>query len=116
VRVGGPDIDARDLVAVALDEPTKGGEPGFNGERRIRPGEVSGRSSQRLRIARRRVAESDRLVEQLRILRGGEPLALLTGRVPNEVRQNDAGGLSGYFFVTARNHRRNVAARFAEIA
>jgi len=91
VGVGGPDIEGRDLVAVASDEPTKGCEPRFNGKHRIRLGEVAGRPSQRLRIARRRVGESDRLVEQLRILRGGEPLALLTGRVTNEVRQNDAG-------------------------
>ena len=87
------DIKGRDLVAVASDEPTKGCEPRFNGKRRIRLGEVAGLPSQRLRIARRRVGESDRLVEQLRILRGGEPLALLTGRVTNEVRQNDAGRL-----------------------
>ena len=106
VGVGGPDIDGRDLVAVAPDEPTKGCEPGFNGKGGVRLGEVPGRPSQRLRIARRRVGESDRLVEQLRILRGGEPLALLTGRVTNEVRQNDTGGLSGYFFATARNHPR----------
>jgi hypothetical protein len=83
---------------------------------RIRLGEVPGRRSQRLGIAWRCVGKRDRLVEQLRILRGGEPLALLTGRVTNEVRQNDTGGLSGYFFATARNHPRNVAARFAEIA
>lgn len=88
VGVSGPDIDARDLVAVAPDEPTKGCEPRFNGKRRVRPGEVAGRASQRLRIARPRVGESDRLVEQLRILRGGEPLALLTGRVTNEIRQD----------------------------
>ncbi len=91
VGVSGPDIDARDLVGVAPDEPTKGCESRFNGKRRVRPGEVAGRPSQRLRIARPRVGESDRLVEQLRILRGGEPLALLTGRVTNEIRQDDRG-------------------------
>ena len=55
VGVGGPDIEGRDLVAVASDEPTKGCEPRFNGKHRIRLGEVAGRPSQRLRIARRRV-------------------------------------------------------------
>jgi hypothetical protein len=54
VGVGGPDIEGRDLVAVAPDEPTKGCEPRFNGKRRIRLGEVAGRPSQRPRIARRR--------------------------------------------------------------
>lgn len=51
VGIGGPDIEGRDLVAVASDEPTKGCDPGFNGKRRIRLGEVAGRPSQRLRIA-----------------------------------------------------------------
>ena len=58
VGVGGPDIEGCDLVAVALDQPTKGGEPGFNGKRRIRLGEVTGRPSQRLGIARRRLASA----------------------------------------------------------
>ena len=37
VGVSGPDIDARDLVAIAPDEPTQGCEPRFNGKRRVRP-------------------------------------------------------------------------------
>ena len=63
VGVGGPDIKGCDLVAVAVDEPTKGCEPRFNGKRRFRRREVPGRPRQRLGIARRRVGKRDRLFE-----------------------------------------------------
>ena len=64
VGVGGPDIDGCDLVAETADEPTKRCQPGFNGKGGVRLGEVPGRPSQRLRIARPRVGESDRLANR----------------------------------------------------
>ena len=85
VQVGGPHVGARDLVAVALDEPPKGRESSLDGERRVLLGEVACGARQRFGIARRPICESNRLVEELGVLCRSEPLAFIARSEPYQI-------------------------------
>lgn len=84
----------------------KGRDASLRGKCRVGLGEVAGGARQRLGVAGRPVRECNRLVEEPGVFRRGEPLALVAGCLPNDVGQEAAGGLCGYFFATARNHAR----------
>ena len=80
VRAGCPHVCARNLIPVATDQPIEGRHTSLSGERWILLREVTSRARQCPRITRGLLRQRDRLVEQLRLLRRGEPFAFIAGR------------------------------------
>ncbi len=106
VSIGGPDVGARDFVAVAVDEPPKGRKAGLGGKRRVLLGEIARGPRQRLGIAWGPIREGNRLVEEPGVLRGSEPFALIARCELHQIQQHTSPWPVGYFFATARNHPR----------
>jgi hypothetical protein len=107
-RISIEHISAGDLVAMAARDPAQRGETCGERECWLILGVVTSSACQRARVGRAARGQSDRRIEQTRILGSGEPLAFGARRAGYQVTQDLFRCLWGYFLAMARKVARFV--------